>query len=60
LGLRPLCKSQVRKCGHPIAIQSKLAKIGAHPIYDRCGGNVSRFYRKTDLTDAPITMPELS
>ncbi|MDH6231606.1 ribosome-binding factor A [Mesorhizobium soli] len=41
---------------HPIVILDLFAKIGVHPIYDNCG-NVSRFFRRSDIIDAPIVIP---
>lgn len=42
---------------HPITILDLLAKIGIRPIYDNCG-NVSRFFRRSDVADAPIEIPQ--
>ncbi|MGR9148083.1 TniQ family protein [Rhizobium leguminosarum] len=53
----PIAEIAKANGSHPIAIQAELAKIGVHPIYDGCGGNVSRFYRKADLTGVSIKVP---
>jgi hypothetical protein len=38
---------------HPNTILDLFAKIGVRPIYDNCG-NVSRFFLRSDVADAPI------
>lgn len=45
---------------HPGRLIEYFAKVGIKPIYDNCGTNVSRFFRRTDIENAPVDIPRFS
>jgi hypothetical protein len=44
---------------HSITILDRFAKIGVRPIYDDCGTNVSRFFRRSEVENAMFSIPKI-